>query len=139
MPFVIDPSFAAAWFLPDEKNPAADALLERLESDLREHAVVPTLFRYELLNLLWTAHRRGRVDEEAAFELARRAERYPFRESAPSPAQAVLRLARDHRLTTYDATYLALALDNRLELASNDKDLVSAARKEGARILTALA
>ena len=138
MPFAIDPSFAAAWFLPDEKNPSADALLERLEGDLSENAVVPTLFRHELLNLLWTAHRRGRIAEDAAFELARRAERYPFRESPPSPAQAILRLARVHRLTTYDATYLALALDSRLELASNDKDLVAAARKEGVNTITAL-
>jgi predicted nucleic acid-binding protein len=137
MPFVIDPSFAAAWFLPDERNPAADALLKRLESDLSEHAVVPTLFRHELLNLLWTAHRRGRIDEDAAFDLARRAERYPFRESAPSPAQTVLRLARDHRLTTSDAAYLALARDNRFALASNDKDLVAAARKEGVNTITA--
>lgn len=139
MPFVIDPSFAAAWFLPDEKNATADALLDRLESDLREHAIVPTLFRHELLNLLWNAHRRGRLDEDAAFELARRAERYPFRESTPGPAQGLLRLARDHRLTTYDATYLALALDQRLELASNDRDLLAAARREGLNVITVLA
>ena len=30
MPFVLDASFAASWFLPDEASPATNALLDRL-------------------------------------------------------------------------------------------------------------
>jgi len=62
-----------------EKNAPADELLECLTSDLHEYAAVPTLFRYELLNLLWTADCRGRVDKLTAFKLTGRAEWYPFR------------------------------------------------------------
>lgn len=138
MPVVVDPSFAAGWFLADEKNPVADGLLDRFETNLSEYALVPTLFRYELLNLLWSACRRGRVDEALVFDLAVRAERFPFREAPPMPALVTLRLARTHHLTPYDAAYLALARESRLGLATNDRSLLTAARAEGVATFTVL-
>ncbi|MGA9602071.1 MAG: type II toxin-antitoxin system VapC family toxin, partial [Methylocystis sp.] len=57
MPFVLDASFAASWFLPDEASPATNALLDRL---VEAEAAVPSLFRHEMRNLMLLAHRRGR-------------------------------------------------------------------------------
>ena len=34
MPFVLDPSFAGPWFLPDEANATADEYAKRLETDI---------------------------------------------------------------------------------------------------------
>ena len=48
MPFVLDASFAASWFLPDEASPATNALLDRL---VEAEAPVPSLFRHEMRNL----------------------------------------------------------------------------------------
>ena len=41
MPFVLDASIAAAWFLPDEQHDDADALMTDLRST---PAIVPSLF-----------------------------------------------------------------------------------------------
>ena len=46
-----------------------------------------------------------------------------------------LALARSHRLTSYDAAYLELALRRGLPLASRDKALQAAARLEGVPLL----
>lgn len=40
--------------------------------------------------------------------------------------QAIIRLARDHRLTAYDAAYLDLARREQLSLATLDHDLQAA-------------
>ena len=56
----------------------------------------------------------------------------------PSTASAwhdTLALARSHRLTSYDAAYLELALRRSLPLASRDQALQAAARAEGVPLL----
>jgi predicted nucleic acid-binding protein len=56
----------------------------------------------------------------------------------PTTASAwhdTLALARSHRLTSYDAAYLELALRRGLPLASRDKGLQAAARTEGVPLL----
>jgi predicted nucleic acid-binding protein len=136
MPFVVDPSFAAAWFLDDEANPLADELAKRLDRDV---AVVPTLFRHELRNLLIVAFRRKRIaTQELLFDQLARAERFAFEENQAPHAPTIARFALEHRLTGYDATYLELAHSRRLPLATNDRALLAAARSEGVEIITAL-
>jgi predicted nucleic acid-binding protein len=56
----------------------------------------------------------------------------------PTTASAwhdTLALARSHRLTSYDAAYLELALRRSLPLASRDKALQAAAQLEGVPLL----
>ena len=55
MPFVLDASFAASWFLPTKPAPSTNALLDRL---VDAEAAVPSLFRHEMRNLMLLAHRR---------------------------------------------------------------------------------
>jgi predicted nucleic acid-binding protein len=53
-----------------------------------------------------------------------------------SPDEAeLLRLARRHGLTAYDASYLELARRDALPLATLDADLTRAARAEGLSLL----
>ncbi len=47
----------------------------------------------------------------------------------------VLRLARKHRLSVYDAAYLELAQRERLRPATLDRNLAKAARAEGIPLL----
>ena len=110
MAFVIDASLAAIWFLPDEADPATAALGEEAA---RDPPVVPSLFLHEMRSLLITAARRGRA----------------------TAAKSRIWLAFKHGLTTYDATYLALALEEGLPLATLDKELAAAARAEKVPIL----
>lgn len=128
MPIVIDASVVAPWFLPDEANAAADALATRTAD---EGAVAPDLLWHEVRNFLVRALRRGRLPEEELWVSLRRFATLPLRSDGPGEAASVARLAIKHRLTAYDAAYLALAMSERLPLATFDKDLRTAAAAEG--------
>ncbi len=132
--FVVDASVAAAWLLPDERSEAADAVLERLALD---GAHAPSLLWYELRNILVMATRRGRLpDGEAALALSR-LRRLPIEtvDMTLSDDAAVLRAAREHRLTAYDAAYLALAQNLNVPLATADRALARAAGRTGIELL----
>jgi predicted nucleic acid-binding protein len=127
MPFVIDASITAAWLLPDEKNSLAEQCLDAFESD---HALVPGIWRYETRNLMLIAERRQRLspqETQAALEVVAR---YPIHQDTVPEEAAIVRLARKHALTFYDAAYLELALRRGVPLATLDARLGRAARAE---------
>jgi predicted nucleic acid-binding protein len=128
---VLDCSIAIAFLLRDETP--ADSILD---SVTRTGALAPSLLTLEVSNVLLTAERRGRIaaadaDRALALLLA-----LPIR-LRDAPAAIVLALGRRHGLTSYDAAYLALALDARTPLATRDAALAEAARREGLERLTA--
>lgn len=128
MAFVPDASVAAAWILPDEAATAADRALDRLG---QEAAMVPGVFWDELRNLLLSAERRGRIDDGYADASMARLRRLPIRCPGEPDDRDVMALARNHGITAYDASYLALAIREDCELASLDRQLNEAAEAEG--------
>ena len=70
--------------------------------------VVHPLWQSEFLNVMWLYVRQGVFSEEDTLRRFREAERV-VRIEGPPPAERVLRLAVQHGLTAYDATYAALA------------------------------
>ncbi len=132
MAFVPDASVAAAWVLPDEEAVLADLALDRLGNDT---AKVPDVFWHELRNLLLSAERRGRIDNRHADVSMARLRRLPIRCPGEADDRHVMALARDHRLTAYDASYLALAIREGCALASLDRRLTEAAAAEGVATL----
>jgi len=125
---VADASFCGAWILPDEASPAAEALLR----DLQERAVelvVPSLWIFEMGNLLRSSIRRGRLSETLAIEAFALLRSTPvtYSEAGPgSDAEAMLRLALRHDLSFYDAAYLELALRLNAPLLTADRKLKQA-------------
>jgi predicted nucleic acid-binding protein len=136
MAYVLDASFAASWFLPDEASEAADEALVEVLSNL---PVVPPLFRHELRNLLLAAERRNRLTRSDVDEALAMVSTLPIAVRTADDDRDVLSLARKHVLSAYDAAYLALALAERLPLATLDKRLAQAARAEKAALLGPLA
>ena len=128
MAFVLDASVAAAWVLPDEDAAVADVALDRLGA---ETAKVPVLFWHELRNLLLSAERRGRIDGGYADTSMARLRRLSIVCPDESDDREVMAMARAHRLSAYDASYLALALREGCALASLDRRLNEAAAAEG--------
>ena len=127
MAFVLDASVAAAWVLPDEDAAVSDAALDRLGA---ETAKVPGLFWHELRNLLLSAERRGRIDAGYADGSMARLRRLSIVSPAETDDREIMALARAHRLSAYDASYLALALREGCALASLDRRLNEAAAAE---------
>jgi predicted nucleic acid-binding protein len=126
MSFVLDSSVALAWVLPDEGSPYADELLERL---ITEGAVVPPIWPLEIGNVLLVALRRGRIHQQEFEVMVERLARLPIEidiEATDHALAAVLVLAAQLGLTTYDAAYLDLAQRRKLPLATLDNRLRNA-------------
>ncbi len=125
-PFVLDASVAAAWCFADEATPATEGLRGSLA--LRK-VLVPSLWHAETTNLLLVAERRKRITPERCSELLELFAVFPLEtvDGTDRMRGPVLRLAREHRLTIYDAAYLDLAIQRGAELATRGKDLRRAA------------
>lgn len=132
---VLDASMALSWLLQDESNARADAVLERLESG---PAHVPQIWPLEVANGLWAAERRGRIREALVQRGLEEMLALPIVVEVSETARIfgeVLRLARQHGLSAYDAAYLDLAGRLGLPLATLDENLARAAQKSGVEVV----
>jgi predicted nucleic acid-binding protein len=134
---VIDSSIALTWCFEDEASPETDLLFERVRDD---GAVVPALWHLELGNVLLQAEKRGRITkDDVAVRLGLIAE-LPIAVDQETTIRAwreILTMARAERLTTYDSTYLELAVRRGLPLLTKDMELAAAARRLGVTVLPA--
>ncbi len=131
MSFVIDASVVIAWAFQEERA-IAQLTFARIQA---EAAIAPTLWWYELRNVLVVAERQGRLTERETARFLRDISRFAIRiDSSPDEIQ-VLTLTRRHRLTVYDAAYLELALREALPIATLDAALAGAARAEGVALI----
>ena len=137
MSLVLDASMAIAWMFEDEHTPSVLAALQRVAS---EGAIVPSLWRLEVANALRTAVRRQRCPANYADGCLRRLGRLEIDIDVETDAHAwgqTRAISREEDLTLYDAAYLELALRGGYLLASNDRDLLAAARRRGVDVLGA--
>jgi len=134
MAFVVDASVVGAWLLPDEHSILAEAAMSRMEE---EDALAPDLLWHEIRNLLVTAARQQRIVDDDIVALLFRLADTPLRNAGPGDGIDIVRLALRHRLSAYDASYLALAALQKMPLATCDRRLAAAARSEGVALLDA--
>lgn len=132
--FVIDASVVASWCFSDESHPVAEAAFKAIA---HETAIAPTLIWFELRNVLLMAERKNRLTEAQTALFLKYLEALPIDVDRDLDDGLVLTLARTHRLTVYDAAYLALAQRKGLPLATLDKALITAAAAEKVSILGA--
>ncbi|MBX4967795.1 type II toxin-antitoxin system VapC family toxin [Rhizobium binae] len=132
MAFVVDASIAGAWLLPDEENTLAEQAMTRMAD---EDTVAPDLLRHEIRSILLSAERRGRISDDLVHSALARFRALPLKLAGPGDDTEVVRLSRKYRLSAYDAAYLALALLERLPLATLDRRLAEAASAEGVALL----
>lgn len=135
MDLVLDASVAAAWVLEDEQNDLADQVIDSLTV---KTATAPHLWALEVANILLVSERRGRIDA-AKRKLMAEAVRDLGVLEQPQPQDlifgAVMDLAARHKLSSYDASYLELALRLGLPLATLDEPLKRAAVAEGVPLI----
>ena len=135
--FVLDASVAIAWCFEDESTPAASALLDRLRT---APGHVPALWALEMGNILLGAEKRKRITRARTVEFLEILGELDIRVDPDLPGRAfrdVLPLARERRLTTYDAAYLELAMRLGLPLATKGAALARAATALRVRTLAA--
>ena len=133
--FVVDCSIAMAWLFHDEATPKTAALLDRLAG---ETALVPAWWFIEIANVIAIAERKGRITPIQSDAFIADLSKLGIERDDEASARAfthLLALCRTHRLTSYDAIYLDLAIRRGLPLATLDTDLRKAAKKLGVSLL----
>lgn len=138
MRFVLDASIALSWLLRDASArdaPHAFAVLKALRTEGMS-ADVPVTWGLEIANVIARCEAKGQFTEaqaEAFLELLGALSIDVDADSAIRALTDTLQLARRHRLSSYDASYLELALRTAAPLATLDEDLRRAATKAGVK------
>jgi predicted nucleic acid-binding protein len=133
--FVVDNSVVMAWCFDDEASGYADTVLESLEGS---EAIVPSIWPLELGNVLVVAERQRRLGKADVVRFLELVGSLPISVEQESPERMlneIVSLARDLRLSTYDASYLDLAMRSGSPIATQDKPLMKAARECGVPVL----
>ena len=132
MSCVLDASMTLSFILAD----AFTAASQRTLDSIAEHgAVAPALWEFEVLNGLRSAEQRGRISEAGITNALRGLAKLPIEQDRRSPdGVRVIGLSREFDVSAYDATYLWLAMEANLPLASLDAGLIRAAHLAGIKI-----
>lgn len=131
MNLVFDCSITMAWCFEDEATEFTDSVLELLGEG---SAKVPSIWPLEVANVLAISERKGRTNQAKITQFLQLLNDLPITVDAKTGEKAftdVLTLARNNKLTSYDAAYLELALREGLSLATLDKGLKQVAGNLG--------
>ena len=127
--FVVDNSIVMAWCFEDERNEYADSILEYLEAG---EAFVPAIWPLEVGNVLLVAERKKRLSEASIVRFLALVNNLPITVEQETPERMlkeIVSLARENGLSTYDASYLDLAMRLGLPISTKDASLLKAAKK----------
>jgi len=132
--FVVDTSVVMSWCFKDQANAYADSILGQL-MDATAH--VPSVWPLEVVNVLLAAERRNSISEADSVHFVNLLSQLPILVQDEGPERAMkdlLALARAHKLSSHDASYLDLAMKRGLPLATLDNKLREAAKTAKLRI-----
>ncbi len=136
-PLVIDCSVTMAWCFEDEGSELADTVLDHLADT---EAWVPSLWAFEVANVLLVAERRGRLKPADSIRFVELLSGLPILIDDSTHGRAlgpVLSTGRELGLSAYDATYLELAMRLGGVMATGDERLRAACRKSGIPVFKA--
>ena len=135
MGFVLDASIALSWCFKDESTTLTEQALKQLEI---EQAFVPEIWSLEISNILILAERKKRIkyaDIVQFLELINKLNIEIDNETSTKAFNEILSLAYSEKITTYDASYLELAMRKGVPLASKDLQLYKTAERLGIKLL----
>lgn len=139
MRFVLDNSVVMRWWFRDGTADAFDYAARILDLLAEEGglALVPCVWALEVGNVIARAEAKGLLQEARSAEFLGILNDMAIEADPRSTARALddtLQLARSHQLSTYDASYLELALREGIPLATNDEALRKALASAGGRL-----
>ena len=129
---VLDNSVSAAWCFSDESNSYTEGVFQAVAKD--GGAVAPALWPVEVANALVVAERKKRITAAQRQAFLKNLAGLDI-EIQPMITDQVfdqgISLATTYRLSVYDATYLGIAIRQNLPIATQDEDLIRAAKDVG--------
>ena len=133
---VLDGSITLSWFMPGERADENEEVRRLIEDGAG--AGVPSIWALEVVNALLVAERRKRIsraDSAAAWAALQKMPIEIDSETGLRAGSDILSLARQQKLSAYDAAYLELAMRLGVPLASLDVLLRAAAQALGIPLL----
>ncbi|MBI3794499.1 MAG: type II toxin-antitoxin system VapC family toxin [Nitrospinae bacterium] len=128
---VLDNSVVMSWCFEDAKTGYTSEVLKRLETG---EALTPAIWPLEVGNVLLVAERKKRISKASSIKFLSLLGSLPIRVEQESPERMtgeIMSLAREQALSTYDASYLDLAMRLGLPIATLDEELIKAAKNCG--------
>ena len=136
MSFVLDTSVTMRWFFGDGKPSELAYAAKVLDALKTDDAIVPVTWGLEVANVIARAEAKELVTEARSGAFLEMLDGVNIETDAATFTHALsdtLQLARRYKLSSYDASYLELALRRGIALATLDEDLQRAAKKAGVR------
>ena len=127
--FVMDNSVVMSWCFQEEGGSYTEAVLESLEGG---EAYVLAVWPLEVGDVLLAEERKKRLSEASVIRFLTLVAGLSIMVEQESPERMlkeIVSLARQHGLSTYDASYLDLAMRLGLLLSTQDASLMKAAKK----------
>lgn len=127
---IIDSSIAAKWFFSEENSDIAEKIKDDFESGIISIAV-PTVFYYEVNNLLKTATKRLRLNVKNAQNVYEAFLKLSFiAYHSEDLMKNTLGKAIEFDLSSYDASYVALADHLQIPFFTADQKLLNKAKSK---------
>lgn len=136
MKFVMDASAAAALLLPDEDSLKMDSIIKKL--DAKSEIWVPSLFWFEFGNIFLNSLNRKRIDISFVHDSEKLLSSLPIYADSSEGITYMRKLisfSLENKLTTYDASYLELAVRKKINIVTLDGDIKKASQKLGIKVL----
>lgn len=136
MSFILDNSVTMRWFFGDGKPQELAYAGKVLDAMKTDNAIVPVTWGLEVANVIAGAEAKGLVTEARSGAFLEMLEGVDIEVDAGTFQRTLtdtLQLARRYKLSSYDASYLEVALRLGLPLATLDEDLQKAAKKAGVK------
>jgi len=136
MVYVLDCSYCASLFLPDEKSEDNKKAFQKINEN--DEVYIPLLWWYELSNVLTIAVRRKRLTHTDALNINNLLSSFNFitdTNYGSDYTEKLLQLSQLYNLSSYDASYLELAIRKMGILGTLDKDLKKACTQSGIKTL----
>jgi len=113
--------------MPDERSQRTSDFFETISEDSALY--VPSLFWFEISNLLASAIKRKRINKPDVFSLLELLPKSKFNTDVAfgmEYANSVTTLATEYDLSSYDAAYLELAIRKDAQVGTLDNNLLKA-------------
>jgi len=127
--FVIDNSVVMSWCFEDEQTAHSQRILKDLKT---MEALVPALWPFEIANGLMMAERRKRINLDEVIVFIGFLKQLPIQIEHISIKDegwlACYHIGREHQLSAYDASYLYLAVREKIPLGTFDAPMIKAAK-----------
>ena len=136
MIFVLDSSFCGAFIMPDEKSETVGGFFKTVSENSALY--VPSLFWFEISNLLASSIKRKRIHKSDIFSLLELLPKSKFNTDfafGMEYANTVTTLATEYDLSSYDAAYLELAIRKEAQVGTLDNNLLKACVKASLQII----